>query len=62
LAERIGMDPLEFRLRNCLRPGLTSSTGQVMNEGCGIEATLQRLQAYMAEHDLHFSKSREIAA
>ena len=43
LAERIGMDPLEFRLRNCLRPGSTTATGQVLPDGVGMEACLRRL-------------------
>lgn len=28
LAEKIGMDPLEFRYKNCYRPGSTTPTGQ----------------------------------
>src|SRR5690606_35936304 len=28
LAEKIGMDPLEFRALNCYRPGSTTPTGQ----------------------------------
>lgn len=46
LAEKLSMDPLDFRLMNCLRPGLTNATGQVVDEGCGIEATLLRLKEY----------------
>lgn len=57
LAHRLGMSPLDFRLKNCLKPGLASSTGQVMNEGCGIEATLQRIKDYMSVHDLRFKRS-----
>ena len=40
LARGLGMSPLEFRLINCLKPGLTTATGQVVNEGTGIGATL----------------------
>ena len=43
LADRIGMDPLEFRLRNCLQPGSTTATGQVLQDGVGMEACLRRL-------------------
>lgn len=46
LSEKLSIDPLEFRLMNCLQPGLTTATGQVVNEGCGIEATLLRLKDY----------------
>lgn len=56
LARRLGMDPLEFRLLNCLRDGLTFSTGQVMDEACGIAATLEDLRDYMVTHDLHFNR------
>lgn len=55
LAAEVGMSPLDFRLVNCLKPGLTSATGQVMNEGTGIEATLLRIKQYMAERGLDWS-------
>jgi aldehyde oxidoreductase len=32
LAEKIGIDPLEFRLRNSLKPGQSKSTGRVVSE------------------------------
>jgi len=32
LAEKVGMDSLEFRLKNCLRPGQTKSTGRGVTE------------------------------
>lgn len=56
LARKLGMSPLDFRIRNCLKPGGRSSTGQVMNEGCGIEATLQRIREYMEKHNLKFNR------
>ena len=43
MASLLGMDPLEFRLRNCLRPGSMTATGQVLRDGVGIEACLRRL-------------------
>ena len=55
LAHGLGMSPLEFRRINCLKPGLTTGTGQVMNEGCGIEATVERIQRYMEEEGLGFN-------
>ena len=54
LAWELGIDPLAFRLKNCLRPGLTFSTGQIMGEGCGIADTLEELQRYMEAHHLNF--------
>jgi CO/xanthine dehydrogenase Mo-binding subunit len=53
LAEKLRFDPLEFRLINCLRPGQANSTGQVMTLGCGIEATLKRLEAFSSTHRGH---------
>ena len=32
LAEKLGMDPFEFRLRNSLKPGQSKSTGRVVQE------------------------------
>jgi len=55
LAQKLGMSPLELRLINCLKPSLDSSTGQVMNEGCGIEASLLRIKQYMEAHQLRFT-------
>ncbi|MEE9199519.1 MAG: molybdopterin cofactor-binding domain-containing protein [Dehalococcoidia bacterium] len=57
LARRLGISPMEIRLINTLKPGLTSATGQVMNEGCGIEETLRRIKGYMESHSLRFSRS-----
>lgn len=56
LAHKLGISGLEFRLINCLKEGLTSSTGQAMNEGCGIEATLERIEKYMESHQLRFNR------
>lgn len=56
LAHKLGISRLEFRLINCLKEGLTSSTGQAMNEGCGIEATLERIEKYMESHQLRFNR------
>ena len=55
LARGLGMSPLEFRLINCLKPGLTTATGQVVNEGTGIGATLLRIRDYMAANSLEWS-------
>jgi aldehyde oxidoreductase len=44
LAERIGMDALEFRLINALRNGDPTATGQVFRSGVGIVDCLEALQ------------------
>jgi CO/xanthine dehydrogenase Mo-binding subunit len=56
LAHQLGMSPLELRRINCLKPGLTSGTGQEMNEGCGIEATVDRIHQYMEDNNLRFNR------
>lgn len=44
LALIIGVDPLEFRLRNCLKAGSQTATGQVLSASVGIERCLRRIQ------------------
>jgi CO/xanthine dehydrogenase Mo-binding subunit len=41
-AERIGMDPLQFRVQNMLRLGSTTATGQVLKNSVGLEECFQR--------------------
>ena len=57
LAHRLGISPVDIRLINVLKPGLATGTGQVMDEGCGIEATVLRIKEYMESHDLRFARS-----
>ncbi|WP_338483460.1 molybdopterin cofactor-binding domain-containing protein [Streptomyces sp. SCSIO 75703] len=44
LADACGVDPLEFRIRNALRPGDTTVTGQVLRDSVGIVECLQALR------------------
>ncbi len=44
-AERLGMDPAEFRLRNILKAGSTAPTGQVLTSSVGLEECLVRARA-----------------
>ena len=44
-AEKIGMDPVEFRLRNVLKVGSTTPTGQILGEGVGIGECILRARA-----------------
>jgi CO/xanthine dehydrogenase Mo-binding subunit len=55
LAVKLGMSPLDFRILNCLKEGQTTATGQAVNEGTGIEATLQRIKQYMAENNMDWT-------
>ena len=53
LAEKVGIAPYEIRLRNALRHGLSTATGQVFDEGVGFEKTLLAAKRYMDENPLH---------
>ncbi len=56
LAERLGLSPLEFRMKNALDVGLTTATGHAMGAGVGIKATLERIREYMQENNLAFTR------
>jgi aldehyde oxidoreductase len=49
LAEKLGIDRLEFRIQNALDNESANSTGQVMGEGVGIRACLEALRARWQE-------------
>ena len=44
LAEKLGMDPLEFRLKNALTDNVPTVCGQIFDQGVGIEACLEALK------------------
>jgi CO/xanthine dehydrogenase Mo-binding subunit len=44
LADRLGLDRLEFRIKNALRGDQPTATGQVIGEGVGIRACLEALR------------------
>jgi CO/xanthine dehydrogenase Mo-binding subunit len=44
LADRLGMDRLEFRIANALDPWTPTVTGQVLGQGVGIRACLEALR------------------
>ncbi len=44
LAARVGLDRWQIRWLNALRPGDRFATGQVMDESCGITATLEAVR------------------
>ena len=43
LARKLGMDPLEFRLRNMLVPGKKSATSAVMDASCGLPQCVEKV-------------------
>ncbi|MGA2461546.1 MAG: xanthine dehydrogenase family protein molybdopterin-binding subunit [Candidatus Bathyarchaeia archaeon] len=42
IAKKLGMDPVELRLLNILRPGELMATSQVVDEACGLEECVNR--------------------
>ncbi len=50
LAQKLKMDPLEFRLKNVLRDGLESVSGEVMDD-VGVSECLERAAASINWHD-----------
>lgn len=49
LAERLGLDPLEFRAINALRNGTPTVCGQVFDQGVGIGACFEALRPAWAQ-------------
>ena len=43
LAEKLGIDPLEMRMRNILRSGSVTATGQTLDNSVGLEDCLTRV-------------------
>ena len=43
LAKKLGMDPVEFRLKNMLRPGSRTITNQLLEESVGIAEAVEKL-------------------
>ncbi len=41
VAEKLGMDPIEFRLKNVLRPGSLTATSQLLDHSVGAEDVLR---------------------
>lgn len=53
LAEALGIDPWALRYKNALEPGLSTSTGQVLQHSVGIKATLEAVRKYLDENPLN---------
>jgi len=64
IARRLGLDPLEIRLRNALEPGDTLPTGQVLDGSTAARACLERAAAEtrFRERWQALEKERETAA
>jgi CO/xanthine dehydrogenase Mo-binding subunit len=49
LAAHAGLDPIEFRLKNALKRGSTTATGQVLEESVGLVETLTRAKKLLGD-------------
>ncbi len=47
LAEKMGISPWELRMKNAIKPGLSTATGQVFEDSIGFADTLLRIREYM---------------
>lgn len=54
LAEQLGIDPVEFRLMNAQKVGVTTATGQLLRESVGLIETIDRVYADMKAHGSGF--------
>jgi xanthine dehydrogenase molybdenum-binding subunit len=50
LAEELGMDPIELRLKNAQKVGVTTATGQLLRESVGLLETIDKVQGDMQTH------------
>ena len=56
LAEMIGMDPMDFRLKNAQKVGETTATGQLLRESVGLLQTIEHVN-----HDMRGGDPRRSA-
>lgn len=54
VAEAIGMDPVEFRLKNAQKVGETTATGQLLRESVGLLQTVEHIERDMRGANPHF--------
>jgi xanthine dehydrogenase molybdenum-binding subunit len=45
LAERLGIDPVDLRLRNALKVGSVTNTGQLLRESVGLSECMEKVRA-----------------
>ncbi len=50
VAEELGIDPIEFRVMNAQKVGVTTATGQLLKESVGLLETIDRVRADMVAH------------
>ncbi len=47
LAEKLKLDPIEIRLKNCFRPGVATATGQVLHNSVPLVECINRVSDWM---------------
>jgi aldehyde oxidoreductase len=60
LARALGMDPIEFRLKNALEPGKETITGQVLVDGIGYVETLNAIKKALKSIDYKPSEGKRL--
>jgi CO/xanthine dehydrogenase Mo-binding subunit len=58
LARLLGMDPLELRKKNALRPGDATATGQTYERSVGLMDTIRAVEARRSERSLPLEKDK----
>lgn len=64
LAEKLKMDPIEFRLKNGLEAGMTTANGVYLKDSVGIKKTLQEAKRFLNtcnEQDVSGKKDLKVA-
>ena len=59
LAKALKMDPIEIRLKNCLRTGSDTATGQTLMASVGIEETLRKVKEWRDRTTISEDDSRK---
>ena len=58
MAKRTGLDPVDFRLRNALKTGSATATGQVLEDSVGFPETLSRAREVLGAGEKPFAPRR----
>ena len=59
IAEKLGMDPVELRLRNVLKPGDETQTGHLLESSVGIEETILKARDGSDWKNRHGAKAED---
>ncbi|MFC1961034.1 molybdopterin-dependent oxidoreductase [Chloroflexota bacterium] len=62
VAAELGIDPVEFRLKNAQKVGITTATGQVLRESVGLIETIEKVQEDMAAHQVQSDSNTPFSA